>query len=208
MQQYSIRHPSYLQIHDELKVYMGADQDWYEKAWQKRAGCGPTTASMAMFYLLNRQHNEAESLTSLRNSKHEFLELMNEMWFHVTPGYRGVNTTAIFTRGCLEYAGKYGIDLSIKTLAVPADKKQRPTRERLAEFIIEALEKDCPVSFLNLHNGEEKNLDRWHWVLLVSFDPTDGKAIMYDQGVSGCIDMYLWLNTTLYGGGLVTLDEA
>lgn len=198
----TIKHPEYLHIHDGDNIYMGAHQEWYEKMWQKRAGCGPTTASMVISYLFSKSYEQ-----SVYIEKSDFLELMNEIWFFVTPGYRGVNSTSIFIRGCHEFAQKNNFDIEIQHLNVLPDKRLRPTKQEVSDFIAKSILNDSPVAFLNLHNGEEKNLDRWHWVLLVSFDPDDGTALMYDQGESKYINVFLWLNTTVFGGGLVTVER-
>lgn len=197
-----LKNLQYLYIKDGENIYFGAHQEWYEKMWQKRAGCGPTTATMLISYYQSKKNDS----TDVTKDKAEFLELMKEIWDYVTPGYRGVNSTSIFVRGCHEYAKKHEIEYEISYLNVMPDKKLRPTTEEIADFILTALADDNPVAFLNLHNGEEKNLDRWHWVLLVSFDSKTGTALMYDQGVSKYINIYLWLKTTLFGGGFVTIS--
>ena len=205
MEVLSIKNLEYLHIHDEENIYMGAHQEWYDKIWQKRAGCGPTTAAGAMLYL-QKKISKSEEIQFLTD-KYEMLELMKEMWNYVTPGYRGVNTTSIYIRGCKEYGQKHELDLDVKHLNVLPDKKLRPSGEEVRDFITNALADDNPVAFLNLHNGEEKNLDRWHWVLLTSFDPTSGISLMYDQGIATYINIYLWLKTTIFGGGFVVINE-
>ena len=203
----AIRHPEYLHIHSGEELFFGANQEWYDKLWQRRAGCGPTAASMAMSYLLQKQAAVNGTDRKPLTDRNGFTELMNEVWHYVTPGYRGVNSTSIYIRGCREYAKQHNLDIDIRYLNVLGDRKLRPSAEEISAFIQKSLQDDCPVAFLNLHNGDEKNLDRWHWVLLVSFDAGSGEAVMYDQGLSTDINIYLWLNTTVFGGGFVTIDS-
>jgi hypothetical protein len=205
MADFSINRPECLNIYDGDIYHEGANQEWYEKLWQRRAGCGPTTASMMVWYLSKTGQKYTE-LTREDNTKDSFLLLMNEMWNYVTPGYRGVNATQIFTRGLHEYAVIHNTEFLIHFIDVGLDRKARPEREEITEFIVSSLKNDMPVSFLNLHNGDEKNLDRWHWVLIVSFDPDTGTAKIYDQGASKTINVFLWLDTTFLGGGFVTID--
>ena len=42
---YSISRPELLTVTQGSRSWQGADQLWYSDEWQKKAGCGPTTAS-------------------------------------------------------------------------------------------------------------------------------------------------------------------
>jgi hypothetical protein len=70
------------------------------------------------------------------------------------------------------------------------------------------LDNDVPVAFLNLCNGEEKNLDKWHWVTIISIEFDDDKCSsaveILDEGMVKKIDIPLWYRTTTLGGGLVS----
>jgi hypothetical protein len=63
------------------------------------------------------------------------------------------------------------------------------------------------VAFLNLCNGSEKKLDRWHWVTLISLEYAEGGervfADILDAGIIKRIDLALWYKTTTLGGGFV-----
>ena len=65
----------------------------------------------------------------------------------------------------------------------------------------DSLERDCPVAFLNLHNGLEKRLDWWHWVTIVALDG-DNVSIL-DSGEELEINLRLWYETSKKRGGLV-----
>jgi len=202
----SIQSPGCLKIQDGERVFEGADQEWYSKTWQRRAGCGPTVASMIAWYLSKTRPGCRALSENPDNSKESMLKLMDDVWEYVTPGYRGVNSTGILVKGFKDYANSKGISLRINFLDIGLDKSRRQDYSEIAGFISSAIENDCPVAFLNLHNGEEKVLDRWHWVLLVSFCSGTGKAVIIDQGKSFEIDILLWLSTTILGGGFVYAD--
>ena len=43
---YKLSHPEYLTLTGlDGTRYRGGDQEWYHDLWQRRAGCGPTTAA-------------------------------------------------------------------------------------------------------------------------------------------------------------------
>jgi hypothetical protein len=90
---------------------------------------------------------------------------------------------------------------------VPEDKSIRPELADLVIFIEEALLKDVPVAFLNLCNGDENNLEPWHWVTIISLDYADDENSVFvnilDGGLIKKIDLSLWYNTTTLGGGFV-----
>ena len=69
-------------------------------------------------------------------------------------------------------------------------------------FVRRSLERDCPVAFLNLHNGVVKELDWWHWVTVTALE--DGRADLLDSGEALTIDLRLWYATTRRRGGFVS----
>ena len=49
---HSLTHPERLTITGpQGETYQGGDQEWYRDLWQRRAGCGPTTAAALLSYL-------------------------------------------------------------------------------------------------------------------------------------------------------------
>jgi hypothetical protein len=64
-----------------------------------------------------------------------------------------------------------------------------------------------PVAFLNLCNGEETNLERWHWVTVISVEYEEIKQGVFlsimDEGMIKRINLALWYETTTLGGGFV-----
>lgn len=197
-----IKNPEYLEILDELtsEKYYGCNQEWYKKPWQRMAGCGPTVASNIILY----------ERKNIGTSKSQSLEIMEEVWEHVTPTLKGVNTTNIFYNGLVSYAKLKNANLLYDAIDVPKKKEIRPSFEKVINFIKESLEKDMLIAFLNLCNGEEKCLDKWHWVTLVSLEFNEDLSYaiieILDESIKKTIDLSLWYNTTTLGGGFVSFS--
>ncbi|MDR1648651.1 MAG: hypothetical protein LBR71_00195 [Synergistaceae bacterium] len=197
----------------------GCDQNWYGTEWQRRAGCGPSTASNMLLYMSGgRAAGESVPASQAREN---FLALMEDVWAYVTPTDRGIPTTELFYEPFLRYAAER--DIGVVRYGV-LDMFDEP-RGKLAEvvsFIGAALAADLPVAFLNLCSGGEENLDRWHWVTVVSLEydglgdekgeNRDGNneekagITILDNGELKKADLALWRRTTTLGGGFVWFD--
>ena len=205
MMRVSISSPEVYILADADATSTGANQEWYGKLWQRKAGCGPTVASMIAWYLSKTRKECGKLSEGINATKEGFCELMNAMWGYVTPGYRGVNATVMLHRGLSRYAADRSVSLEFKAFDVGLGITGR-NNGALVDFVVRALQNDCPVAFLNLNNGQEKNLDRWHWVTLVAFEPDSGFAQIYDNGEVRLIDLALWFKTSTLGGGFVVAD--
>ncbi len=205
----TLENPTLLQvISSDGHIFMGGSQDWFEDSWRRNSGCGPTCASALIWYLA-RSRQGISSLCNVDNGdKASFLQLMNIMFEYITPGFGGVNSTDIFVIGAKRYASDKGIALQTHVLEIPAMPRQRPTLEGVRQFILSALQSDHPVAFLNLSNGALKNLDNWHLVTLIALEPDSMTATMCDQGLVSEINLALWLETSMLGGGMVALDAS
>lgn len=198
----TINNPQYYEIIDDLTndKYYGCNQEWFNKPWQRMAGCGPTVATNIILY----------SKKYVGTTKANSVTMMDEMWKHVTPTMKGVNTTNIFYNGLVSYANSKESKLIYDAIDVPKKKEIRPTFDKIIEFIKKSLENDTPIAFLNLCNGDEKCLDKWHWVTLVSLEYEEdlSKACIeiLDEGIKKNIDLLLWYNTTTLGGGFVSFS--
>lgn len=184
-------------------ITYGCNQLWYRTMWQRRAGCGPSVVSNIFIYLYYYQYfNKINPLT-----KREAISIMEEVWGYVTPSLRGVNTTKMLFDGALAYAHSIGTELAYSFLDIPEDQRMRPPIDEIIEFIQEGLAKDTPIAFLNLCNGKEEKLYRWHWVTLISLNVSEDqkciKVEILDDGKIINIDLLLWNNTTTLGGGFV-----
>lgn len=198
----SVNNPEYFEILDEnnCTIYYGCDQQWYKKKWQKMSGCGPTSASNIVLY------NKKNKTTS----KSDALNLMEEMWKYITPTLKGVNTTKIFYEGFMSYANSNSEKATFLFIDIPKNNSERPSFEELLHFVKNSLENDVPLAFLNLCNGDEKCLDKWHWVTVESleYEEDGSKAFIeiLDEGMKKIIDLLLWYKTTTLGGGFVSFS--
>lgn len=206
---YLLSHPEYfcLTARDGTTLY-GADQDWYTDLWQRRAGCGPTTAATVLAYL-SKVHPELEGLKPTGEATPEdFLTYMEAIWPYVTPGSRGLDKAESFTVGCRSFALSKGVVLQGEVLEIPSKVHgKRPDLARCRRFIARALKADCPVAFLNYSNGDVDDLDSWHWVPLVAMIEGEDAAIctILDSGKEQVVDFALWLRTSFLGGALAVV---
>ena len=177
-------------------TFIGGSQEWYEDKWHKKSGCGPVAASNLIWYIMRK-----------RGVEQDYSELIREMYDFVTPGIRGVDTSAIFTDGLLSFALKKGIKITPCVLEIPKKKRDRPNIDALREFIINALRTDSPVAFLVLSNGSVSSLENWHWVTIIAIDPDSMMAEISDYGKIINADISEWLETSMLGGSLVYLQS-
>lgn len=98
--------------------------------------------------------------------------------------------------------GRRGIALSPARLEIPAARTKRPEYAAVARFVRDSLERECPVAFLNLHNGKVK--DPGLVALGHHRRPGRGAGRHLDSGRELEIDLALWLETTRKRGGLVS----
>lgn len=205
---YSLARPELLTITGNGRTWRGANQEWYAEDWQRKAGCGPTTASLLVSYLAQTRPGCKDLYPSGSWEKDDFVGLMDQVWRYVTPGRHGVNRTHIFTKGLREFSKAKGVTLSLRELSIPRFKIARPTVDQCAAFIRAGLEAECPVAWLNLHNGGIKGLDSWHWVSIIALEAhSDGPLLCtyLDSGRERTADFRLWFQATKAGGGLVYL---
>ena len=132
---------------------------------------------------------------------------MEALWPYVTPGSRGLDKPESLVLGCRSFALSRGCVLQGEILKIPRRREDRPTPAACRDFLLRALDNDCPVAFLNYSNGSLPNLDSWHWVPLIAL--TEGEGVLLctilDEGAEKVIDLALWQETTLLGGALVRL---
>jgi hypothetical protein len=184
----------------EFEGVCGFCQEWYPTAPQRIAGCGPTVACMIMTYILYKAFHISSPVSQGQSA---CLAAMEEAWRHVTPGDEGIPTTRMFCEGFLEYAKAKELDVDARSLDVPQEMAFRPSFTEILRFLSEALASDAPVAFLNLCNGDVHNLDRWHWVTILSieYDEREAYVRIMDEGRLMDVDLRLWYDTTVRGGG-------
>lgn len=184
------------------QLFYGCNQDWYPKARQRRAGCGPSVFSNILLYLFYENYG-----TEMGIYKENAMQLMDDIWEYVTPTLLGVYSTEIFVKGALAYADEKGIDLAYAVFDITEGKNFRPDLEEIVRFIQSGLKQGVPVAFLNLCSGSAKNVDRWHWMTLVSLERQALNDVIFvkfiDNGEIKETDLKVWYDTTTLGGGLV-----
>lgn len=197
----SITKPNLFSIIDEScqDIHHGCNQEWYATEWQRRAGCGPSVASNLFYYL--------EGMDEDFNCKEKWLALMESVWEYVTPSTKGMPTTKMFYDSVLSFAQAKGVMIEYRCCEMPEDKSCRPTLPEIVRFIESGLRIDAPIAFLNLCNGEEETLYRWHWVTIISMEYEEDRSKVFlnilDEGKLKKIDLTLWHETTTLGGGFV-----
>ncbi len=181
----------------------GCSQSFYKTRWKRVSGCGPTAASNLVLY--NMMASVEMDPLRVESCRH----IMNVMFNYVTPGLAGVNTTQRFLKGIQRYLKDHHLPYITRHLDIPKHKEKRPSLEEVIDFISHAIDENMPVAFLNLHNGETKQLDEWHWVTIVHIthteDHTQASIQIMDDGKFFNIDLGLWLTTTQNKGGFICL---
>ena len=207
----SIVSPNLFEVVDEStqKTYYGYYQECYTTEWQRLSGCGPSAASNIIFYLNHTRftYTLGQSFNNIENC----LSLMEEIWEYVTPTAKGIPTTKMFYEDVLSYAKSKGLNIEYFVCDLSEDKNSRYELTEVLKFLESALLKDVPIAFLNLSNGQVKNLDSWHWVTIISLeygeDGTNVFVNILDEGMIKKIDFGLWYNTTTLGGGFVYFTD-
>ncbi|MCW2278477.1 hypothetical protein [Heliophilum fasciatum] len=187
------------------QIYYGCNQEWYTSFWRRLSGCGPSTACNILFYLY--QTRMAGEKAKRFHNKANCVAWMNEVWRYVTPTFRGIPTTKLFYESVLAYAQAKQMKVTYNVCNLPKAKASRPAFDEVVTFLKEALRQDTPVAFLNLCNGEEVNLEAWHWVTIVALECSGDERSVFvdiaDGGMIKKIDLSLWYRTTKKGGGFV-----
>ena len=202
----SIQNPEHFFLRtDSQETVCGCNQDWYPTLWQRRAGCGPTTASNLLI------HHQRAGQIALPQELHvtaDGLRLMEEVWHYVTPTAMGVHTPGIFEQGLRNFFSQKTLSVSTHSLRIPSRRHLRPSFAETVGFIRTGLSQDSPVAFLNLANGTVRKLDPWHWVTITALDEHNEKAVeieICDNLNCFTMDLHEWYETTSRGGGFVYL---
>ncbi len=202
----TLTQPVCLEIQTPRGVRIGGSQAWYPRYWQRMSGCGPTSAANQIWYLARSRPRLRPLLhAGSGNDKAAFVRLQLEMFNFITPGMGGVNKSRIFTRGAVAFGKARGVSLAAHALDIP--KGARPGPDEMRDFIETGLRGDCPVAFLNLASGDQRQLESWHWVTVIALDGETLEATVSDQGRLLTVDLAQWLRTSRLGGAFVYLEE-
>lgn len=190
---------------DTGETYLGSDQEWYNDEFQRHAGCGPAVASNLLLYLFYAREGCEGQM-----SKKDFLAVMEEVWCYVTPiEGRGLPSTDLFYRSLLDYSKDKGFHVCrFAILDMHTQGSQRPKLPEIITLLKNGLSGDLPVAFLCLDNGDEENLDEWHWTTVTALEYEGEQAYIdiIDNGKIKRADLTLWYTTTTLGGGFVYFD--
>lgn len=192
-----IAHKEWLTVMHDGAPFLGYSQEWYETKHQRRAGCGPTVASMMIAYIEKKERNK-----EIKTDK-EALALMNCVWGYVTPRTGGLYRTKWMKEGIGAYFKDHALSFTAENLPVTWRKKHRPACDEARDFIFEGLSEDAPVGFLSLHRGGEPLPYSWHWMPLVALDETT--ATVWDEGGIFHFSLEKWLQHSRFGGGFVRI---
>jgi hypothetical protein len=192
------------------EVCYGCRQEWYSTSWKRVAGCGPSVVSTIINYVTRaRETARAPEGPPARASIDEMRKLMDDVWAYVTPTIRGIPNTRILREGIERYVERNCAGFDIRELAVPKRREMRPPLAEIVAFLTDALAADVPAAFLALDSGDEKRLDAWHWVTLVSVEYEPDMSAVSVEVIDECrlfeANLLRWYATTSAGGGFVSL---
>lgn len=189
-----IKNINLFKVKDNENIYYGFSQEWYKDIWQQKAGCGATVASSIINY-----YNQINNLKEIKIS--DALKIMEELWFYLLPTDHGLNSIKLFYDGIKNY---YNKEVTIDYIDVKIQNK--PSLDEVINFISKELSEDKPIAFLNLCNGKENNLDKWHWVVIVEIFEENGGYFLniIDDKEIKKINLSLWYGTITNDGGFIT----
>lgn len=201
MERYAIKRPDFLNIIDNTapnNFSYGLTQEWYKDKYQVLAGCGATVASTILSY-----YEQNKNFKNLK--KEDVLTTMEELWEYLLPiKGMGLYSTELFYEGIKKYASEKNLNLSYNYLNI--NLKIKPNLEEVVDYLKAELLNDRPVAFLNLCNGEEEALDKWHWVTVYEIFEEDNEYYLniFDDREIKKINLSLWYNTIQNDGGFVS----
>lgn len=200
----TLSHVDYLQVTNagSNEIFCGSDQEWFPTEQQRLTGCGPSAAANILFYL-----DRKDNADCCGRNRGDLLAFMEDAWTSITPEKNGIPSTGLFREKLEQYANRHGRLFQYFTLDIPPQRSEQPPLSTVVEFIRQGLQSDVPVAFLNLDHGEEENLESWHWVTIAALTSAANLETAYiaicDEGIEKQINLKLWLETTVQGGGFV-----
>lgn len=199
-----LAHVDYLQVTDSgsCEIFCGSDQEWFPTERQRLTGCGPSAAANILFYIERK-----ENAGCCGKDRADLLIFMEEAWQSVTPEKNGIPSTSLFLEKLEQYAKLHNRKFQYSVMNVLPQQSERPSISEVIGFIRQGLKADIPIAFLNLDHGAEETLESWHWVTIAgmtcSEDGQTAQVSICDEGITKQINLKLWLETTVQGGGFV-----
>ena len=149
------------------QVGYGGNQDWFADPWAVKAGCGSVLGSN--LYAYYKGINTA--------FKSEFINIMEDLYRHMTPGKMGYPYFYKFAHAFVARMEKEGMQFKPRYL-----KKSKSVQQSL-DFVKKAIDSQNPVGVLILHhNAPEMKEDNWHWVCITGYEETEsGTDIIFSD---------------------------
>ena len=143
-------------------------------------------------------------------TREEALSVMMDLWKYATPRMHGLYKTRWLKEGLDAYMKEQGLKGKVEALPIPSIRLLAPKLPKVASFIKEGLEADCPIGFLNLHSGGEPIPYHWHWMPLVKIEEREDGiyCTLWDEGASHVFNLGNWLKRTKFGGGFVRITDS
>jgi len=144
-------------------VGYGANQDWFNSEWAKKAGCGSVLGSILYAFYTGIQ----------KSSKEEFIKIMEDLYTYMTPGKMGFPYFYKFAHQFVLRMEKENIQLK------PIYLKRSKSIESSIQFVKKSIDTKHPVGVLILsHKAKELEEDNWHWVCITGYIEEDKKIKM------------------------------
>lgn len=201
-----IKNREFLDVNDSKTkggISYGFSQEWYKDAYQVLAGCGATVATTILIY-----YEQCKKFKKLEIE--DVLPKMEELWNYLLPiKGKGLNSTKLFYDGIEKYFKDKNIDVKYNYINI--DIKNKILLDKVVAYLENEILNNRPVAFLNLCNGQESTLDKWHWVTVYEIfkeKNLEGKEeyflnILDDKEIKK-INLTLWYDTITDNGGFVT----
>lgn len=178
----------------------GGDQEWFPGTFQRRAGCGSVTGTNIAVCegLYQEELKDSEAVP------HEiYLNLMENMYSYMTPGFMGYPLIGKFKKDFLNFAASKGKKLKAKSIFLPKG------HETCLSFIKDGLYNGHPVALLIWrHSRKEFREDNWHWVTITGYDEEKNILIWSNCGEREEIPVSVLLDDSArYYIGLVRFEE-
>lgn len=168
--------------HAQQRVGYGGNQEWFCDDWAVKAGCASVLASNLYAYYMHQTEY----------SKDTFLEIMENMFSFMTPGYMGYPFLYKFARTFVKIMEKEHIYLK------PIYQKKSKNYKHALSFVLKSIDEGHPVGMLILHHrAKELEEDNWHWVCLSGYIKSENHywIVFSDCGVRREIDSRILFDT-------------
>jgi len=194
-----LKHPTWLHVKGDRRVYLGFDQAWYTSFWRKKMGSAPTCATAQLIYLNKR---DDLGLPYKNEDFQTVVDCMNAIWSYVTPLLGPIHSLHRYEFGVSKAVKSSKMRLYHHRLRVRKDKAV-PLAD-VINFVQDGLRMDSPIAFLSSHSGDIRALQYSHWVIIVAIE---GDIVTcYDHGREIIFHLGDWLKSTKKGGGFVYFE--